>query len=90
MSVTDTMFSTVTMVDTGFNTHSINPNQRVVVLAHGFNNAQRSSITVNGPRDGGVYPPGPGWLFISVNGVVSQGRRVIVGSGGNAPVSYTY
>jgi hypothetical protein len=75
-------------MDIGFVTHSIRSTDRLVLLNHQFNNSNRTSITVTAPRDGGVYPPGPGWLFITVGASISEGKKVIIGTGGNPPVPY--
>ncbi len=74
-------------MDIGFVTHCVRSTDRLVFLTATLA-ASKTSITVTGPRDGGVYPPGPGWLYLVVAGVVSEGKKVIIGTGGNPPVPY--
>lgn len=33
-----------------------------------------------------VYPPGPAWIYLVINGVPSKGQRVIIGTGASPPV----
>ena len=41
---------------------------------------------MRGPPNENIYPPGPGWLYVVVDGVPSVGKRVMVGSGEGPPV----
>ncbi|PPQ93279.1 hypothetical protein CVT25_015277 [Psilocybe cyanescens] len=43
-------------------------------------------FTIQGPPHGNVYPPGPAWLYIVVDGIPSEGQKVMVGSGNGPPV----
>ncbi|KAH6918323.1 copper radical oxidase [Coprinopsis sp. MPI-PUGE-AT-0042] len=73
----------VALMDLGYVTHSVHANSRLVYL----NAVSRKdgTLVVEGPPNGGVYPPGPGWLFVVAGGVPSKGKRVMVGDGGDPP-----
>ena len=47
------------------------------------------TLTVRGPPNGDIYPPGPGWLHVVVDGIPSQGMKVMVGSGKGPAVDET-
>ncbi|EPS96816.1 hypothetical protein FOMPIDRAFT_1129634 [Fomitopsis schrenkii] len=74
----------VALMDLGFVTHTVHANSRLVYLV-----ATRSddgqTITVTGPPDGGVYPPGPGFLYLVVDDVPSVGVKVMIGDGEAPP-----
>lgn len=40
-----------------------------------------SVLSVKMPHCGEVYPPGFGWIFVIVDGIPSEGRRIMVGTG---------
>ena len=68
----------VSLMDLGFVTHGVHMNARLVILeCHLSDN--RDSLTVTAPPHGGVYPPGPGWLYVVVNDVPSAGKKLLVG-----------
>lgn len=71
-------------MDFGFVTHSVHANSRLVWLRTTI--ATDGSLTIEGPPDGKVYPPGPGWLHVLEDGVPSRGVKVMVGSGEGPPV----
>ena len=68
----------VACMDLGYVTHAVHANSRLVYLVF-----QRDAdiLTVTGPPDGGVYPPGPAFIYLVVDGVPSVGRKVIIGDG---------
>jgi len=70
-------------MDLGFVTHAVHANSRLVYLRSSI---QGNTLTVQGPPDGNIYPPGPGWIYIVVDGVPSEGKKIIVGSGQGPPV----
>ncbi|KDQ33386.1 hypothetical protein PLEOSDRAFT_152955 [Pleurotus ostreatus PC15] len=72
------------MMDLGFITHSVHANSRLVYLKHQSSTA--NSFVVSGPKDEGLYPPGPAWLAVVVDGVPSQLVGVMVGDGHSPPV----
>ena len=72
-------------MDLGFVTHAVHANSRLVYLTvSSFQSVGK--VVLVGPPDGNIYPPGPGWLFLVVNGVPSRGRMVMVGNGQGPPV----
>jgi hypothetical protein len=73
----------VALMDLGYITHTIHANSRLVYL---LSSNQGSTLTVRGPPNENIYPPGPGWLYVVVDGVPSVGKRVIVGNGEGPPV----
>ena len=70
-------------MDFGFITHAVHANSRLVYLKVTFEN---DLLTVRGPPNGNIYPPGPGWLHLVVDGIPSEGMKVMVGSGKGPPV----
>ncbi len=71
-------------MDLGFITHSVHANSRLVYLKHQVSTT--NSFVVSGPKDEGIYPPGPAWLAVVVGGVPSQLVEVMVGNGHSPPV----
>ena len=72
-------------MDLGFTTHGVQMNARLVILDSRISDGQRS-ISVIGPPNAGVYPPGPAFLYVLVNGVPSSGQKIMVGKGAGPPV----
>ncbi|KIM48799.1 copper radical oxidase [Hebeloma cylindrosporum] len=73
----------VALMDLGYVTHAVHANSRLVYLLFSI---QGNTLTVRGPPNEYVYPPGPGWLYVVVDGVPSVGKRVMVGNGEGPPV----
>lgn len=71
-------------MDLGFVTHGVHSNSRLVYLVNSV--TADDEITVAGPPSGEIYPPGPGWIYVVVDGVPSIGVKVMVGSGKGPPV----
>ncbi|KZT71270.1 copper radical oxidase [Daedalea quercina L-15889] len=67
----------VALMDLGFVTHTVHANSRLVYLVSSLSD-DGQAITVTGPPDGGVYPPGP-------DGVPSVGVKVMIGDGQDPP-----
>lgn len=77
-------------MDLGFVTHGIHMNSRMVYLQHALVfQGNDLFLQVIGPPDGGVYPPGPGFLFLITNGTPSEGVKIMVGNGASPPVDQT-
>lgn len=70
----------VALMDLGFVTHAVHANSRLVYLIASLSK-DKQSLTVTGPPNANVYPPGPGWLFVIVDGIPSAGTKVMVGDG---------
>ena len=76
--------SLVSLMDLGFSTHSMHANSRIVYLDSTLSG---STLTVTAPPDAGVYPPGPGYVFVVVDGVPSKADVTLIGDG-KAPVAH--
>jgi Domain of unknown function (DUF1929) len=70
-------------MDLGYVTHAVHSNSRLVNLDASL---EGNALKVTGPPNGNVYPPGPGWLYVLVDGVPSKGIKVMVGDGHGPPV----
>ncbi|KAK2466715.1 hypothetical protein APHAL10511_000973 [Amanita phalloides] len=68
----------VVLMDFGFITHGVHANTRRVVLEHTL---QGNTLTVKGPPNGSIYPPGPAYLHVLVDDIPSEGVKVMIGSG---------
>ncbi|TDL27423.1 galactose oxidase [Rickenella mellea] len=75
----------VALMDLGYVTHAVHANSRLVYLQSTYNMG-KETLSVTGPPDGDVYPPGPGWLYVVVDGVPSEGQLIMVGDGKSPPV----
>jgi hypothetical protein len=74
-------------MDFGFSTHSVHMDMRHVELeADAVLPGLLPLLSVTGPPNANIFPPGPGWLFVLLDGVPSVGVRVMVGSGASPPV----
>ncbi|KII89141.1 hypothetical protein PLICRDRAFT_160271 [Plicaturopsis crispa FD-325 SS-3] len=73
----------VALMDLGYVTHAVHANSRLVYLDWTL---AANTLTVKAPPNGNIYPPGPGWLYIVVDGVPSKGIMVMVGDGKSPPV----
>lgn len=80
------MLFQVILMDLGYVTHAVHANSRMVYLITKRQEQEDQTISITGPPDGNVYPPGPGWLYIVADGVPSEGRKVIIGDGRGPPV----
>jgi len=68
----------VSLMDLGFSTHSMHANSRLVVLDCSL---YGTTLTVTAPPDTGVYPPGPGYIFVIVDGIPSKADVTLIGDG---------
>ncbi|KXN80836.1 hypothetical protein AN958_07199 [Leucoagaricus sp. SymC.cos] len=75
----------VALIDPGFSSHAFHSSSRLV-----FMEAQLSkngkTLTITSPPNNRVYPPGPGYIFLTVDDVTSPGVRVMMGNGASPPV----
>lgn len=76
--------SVVSLMDLGYVTHAVHANVRMVVLSCSVSNSGRT-LSVTGPPSAGIYPPGPGFLYLLVDGVPSVGKKVMIGDGKSPP-----
>jgi hypothetical protein len=75
-------------MDLGFVTHAVHANSRLVYLSSSLF-SDGHSLQITGPPRPAVYPPGPGWIYVIVDGVPSVGFQVMVGTGNGPPVDDT-
>jgi hypothetical protein len=67
-------------MDFGYVTHAVHANSRLVYLKAALS-ADHTELTMTGPPNGKVYPPGPGWLFVLVGGIPSEAHHIMIGDG---------
>ena len=72
-------------MDLGFVTHSVHMDSRLVYLDFDISPDSPNRITVHSPPSHGIYPPGPGWLFLVVGDTWSVAKQVMVGDGSSPP-----
>jgi hypothetical protein len=71
-------------MDLGFVTHGVHANSRLVYLVASLS-PDRKTLTLTGPPNVNIYPPGPGWLYLVVGGVPSVAQKVMIGDGQPPP-----
>ncbi|KLO18541.1 copper radical oxidase [Schizopora paradoxa] len=69
----------VSCMDLGFVTHAVHANSRLVYLVAKMLDGQ--TLEVTGPPNANVYPPGPAWIYLVVDGIPSIGTKVMIGDG---------
>jgi len=74
------------IIDLGYHTHAVSLDSKYVGLVSKWN-ATTSKLTVTGPPNKFIYPPGPAFLYILGDGIPSNGTKIMIGSGANPPVS---
>ncbi|KAG9122443.1 hypothetical protein FRC07_001169, partial [Ceratobasidium sp. 392] len=74
----------VSLMDLGFMTHGVHMDMRLVKLVTSLS-ADRRTLTVTGPPNSTVYPPGPGWIYVLSDDIPSVGQRLMVGTAGQGP-----
>ncbi len=75
----------VALMDLGYVTHAVHANSRLVYLEHSLS-SDSSMLTITAPPNGNIYPPGPGFIYVVVDGVPSTGARLLIGDGHSPPV----
>ncbi|KAG6817321.1 hypothetical protein H0H87_010338 [Tephrocybe sp. NHM501043] len=75
----------VALIDLGFSTHAFHSSARLVFM-HAVLAPNRKSITITTPPNNRVYPPGPGWIFLTVDGITGTGVQILLGNGRSPPV----
>ncbi|KDQ22213.1 hypothetical protein PLEOSDRAFT_1109334 [Pleurotus ostreatus PC15] len=76
----------VSLMDLGFATHGVHMDQKLVQLQSTLSR-NKKTLQITAPRDGRLFSPGPGFLFIVTNeGVPSVGHKVLIGTGASPPV----
>ncbi|KAI0284646.1 glyoxal oxidase N-terminus-domain-containing protein [Russula aff. rugulosa BPL654] len=68
----------------GFTTHAMNMGQRIMQLNNTYTVQSNGTITLHTaqlPPFPNLFQPGPAFLFVTINGIPSNGTFVIVGNG---------
>jgi hypothetical protein len=76
--------TTVWLIRPGFSTHAMNMGQRSMQLNNTYTVQNNGAITIHTaqlPPFPNLFQPGPALLFVTVNGIPSNGTFVTVGSG---------
>ncbi|KAI0317557.1 glyoxal oxidase [Amylostereum chailletii] len=76
--------TSVWLMRPGFTTHAMNMGQRSMQLNNTFSVADDGTLTIHTaqlPPNANLFQPGPAYLFVTVNGIPSNGTYVIVGNG---------
>jgi len=73
-------------MDLGFSSHAFHSSQRVVFLEAQLS-PNRKQLTVMSPPNNRIYPPGPAFLFVTIDDVTSPGIKLLVGNGKTPPVA---
>ena len=71
-------------MDLGFSTHAFHSGARLVFMEATLSRDRRS-LTFTTPPNGRVFPPGPGFVFLTVDDVTSESAMVMMGSGRSPP-----
>uniref|UniRef100_A0A0W0F0Z7 Copper radical oxidase n=1 Tax=Moniliophthora roreri TaxID=221103 RepID=A0A0W0F0Z7_MONRR len=78
--------ASVWAMDLGFATHGVHMDTRAVKLVSTLSSDKRT-LTVTGPPNGRIYPPGPAFIYVVTDaGVPSFGHKTIIGTGASPPV----
>ena len=75
----------VALMDLGFSSHAFHSGSRLVFMDATLSRNGRT-LSIMPPPNNRVYPPGPGFLFLTIDDVTSAGVQVMVGSGGTPPL----
>lgn len=76
--------ATVVIHRNGFTTHAMNMGQRLLQLNNTYTVKSDGSITLHVaqlPPNANLFQPGPAFLFVTVQGIPSNGTYLIVGNG---------
>jgi hypothetical protein len=76
--------TTVWLIRQGFTTHAMNMGQRIMQLNNTFTVQDDGTVvlhTAQLPPNAALFQPGPAFLFVTINGIPSNGSYVIIGNG---------
>ena len=76
--------TTVWLIRQGFATHAMNLGQRIMQLNNTYTVQSNGTIvlhTAQLPPNPNLFQPGPAFLFVTINGIPSNGTYVMVGNG---------
>ncbi|KAF9069729.1 copper radical oxidase [Rhodocollybia butyracea] len=82
----DTSNLQVALIDMGFSSHAFHSSSRLVFLNAKLS-ANKKLLTFTTPPNNRVYPPAPGYVFVTIDDVTSTGTRVMIGNGLSPPVA---
>lgn len=75
----------VVVIRTGFSTHAMNMGQRYLELNSTYTKDDTSGEVIlhvsQMPPNANIFQPGPAMIFLVVDGIPSQGKMIMVGSG---------
>ncbi|KZV92674.1 glyoxal oxidase precursor [Exidia glandulosa HHB12029] len=74
------------LMDLGFSTHAFHSSARLVFMDAKISKDRRS-LTFTTPPNGRVYPPGPAFVYLTIDDVTSEGVQVMMGSGRAPPIA---
>lgn len=69
----------------GYHTHGVGLDQRLVKLVVQGLSADGKTLTVVGPPNAQIYPPGVGFVYVLASGVPSVGQKTLIGNGAPPP-----
>ncbi|KAH6906811.1 copper radical oxidase variant A [Coprinopsis sp. MPI-PUGE-AT-0042] len=78
----------VAVIRPGFTTHAMNMGQRFLQLDHTYTVKKEGTITLHVgqmPPNTNLFQPGPAFVYVTINGIPSNGTYVIVGNGQVGP-----
>ncbi|KAF9019743.1 copper radical oxidase [Hymenopellis radicata] len=75
----------VSLMDLGFSSHAFHSSSRLVFMTASLSE-DKTELSVLSPPNNRVYPPGPAFIFVTVDDVTSEGVQVMMGSGLSPPV----
>ncbi|KAF9464517.1 copper radical oxidase [Collybia nuda] len=76
--------ASVVLIRGGFTTHAMNMGQRYMQLNHTYTVKTEGDFILHvaqAPPNPNLFQPGPALLFVTINGIPSNGTMVIIGSG---------
>lgn len=76
----------VALMDLGFSSHAFHASARLVFMDAQLS-PNRQKLTISTPPNNRVYPPGPAYIYLTVDDVTSEGAQVMVGTGASPPVA---
>ncbi|KAG7095082.1 hypothetical protein E1B28_005870 [Marasmius oreades] len=74
----------VSVLRPGWTTHAMNMGQRYLQLNNTYTVNKDGSLTLHVsqmPPNANIFQPGPAWVYVTINGIPSNGTLVRVGSG---------
>ncbi|KAF7325762.1 hypothetical protein MKEN_00426700 [Mycena kentingensis (nom. inval.)] len=75
----------VALMDLGFSSHAFHSTERLVFM-DAVLSPNRRTLSILSPPNNRVYPPGPGWIFVTIGDATSTAAHVMVGTGESPPV----